>query len=213
MLRSLLPTLSSACLALIILFPTVCYGEDAEKLCPLPKGAVWTYKVERLSVSEGIKVTRKDAVVMSSEGGYRGKGTYTVMKWREFGKDHIIHVEYIGSKLKINAQKKKIFESFDFAAKKKVGAFKKLTGSIEVGQTILVKKAESIKTIAGKYTAIPVVIVRKDVGLKVQKTIWFAKGVGPVKMIESVTKDGGLSVNTYELETVLNIAKPKGSGK
>ncbi|MDF1666486.1 MAG: hypothetical protein P1V97_32355 [Planctomycetota bacterium] len=213
MLRLLTPTLSSVCLALLILSPSISAAEDAQKLCPLPKGAVWTYKVERMTVSSGIKVTRKDAVVMSSQGGFRGKGTYTVLKWREFGKDHVIHVEFVGSKLKVNASKKKIFDSFDFANKKKLGSFKKLTAKIETGQTIQVKKAESIKTNAGQYTAIPVVIITKDVGLTVEKTLWFAKGVGPIKMVESITKDGGLSVNTYELESFIKAGKASGPGK
>lgn len=213
MLRSCSFMLFSVCLALLSLSPSISEAQEAQKLCPLPKGAVWTYKVERLTVSSGIKVTRKDSVVMSSEGGFRGKGTYTVMKWREFGKDHAIHVEYVGSKLKVNASKTKIFASVDFANKKKVGAFKKLTAKIETGQTIQVKADESVKTSAGKYTATPIVIVTKDVGLTVEKTIWFAKGVGPVKMIESITKDGGLSINTYELESFMKAGKGTGPGK
>ena len=207
------PTLILCFLAATALTANLCYGEDAQKLCPLPKGAIWTYKVERLTVSAGIKVTRKDSVVLSSKGGYRGKGTYTIMKWREYGKDHIIHVEFVGSKLKINAKEPKVFHSLDFANRKKVGAFKKLTGKIETGQTIEVKKDEAVKTTAGKYTATPVHVITKDVGLKIEKTIWYAKGVGPVKMVESVTKDGELSINTYELDSFIKPGQKAGSKK
>jgi hypothetical protein len=195
---------------LSLLVPGLCFAEDS--LCPLSVGTRWEYQVERLRLSEGIKIKRKDKVVMACQGA-RDKTAFSKILWRENGKDHALFVQVEGAKITVKGEQSKIFVTVDFANKKLLGKFDKLGKNIFRGRTLKVGLAKVLKTKIGKLKATPVLLVIKNVGLIREKTIWFAPGVGPVRMIETIRTSDGFSKNTYELLKFTSpAAAPKKAG-
>ncbi|MBI4612306.1 MAG: hypothetical protein HY720_01725 [Planctomycetes bacterium] len=53
-----------------------------------------------------------------------------------------------------------------------------------------VGESETVEVPAGRYEALPVRCTVKTAGVTIQTTVWYARGVGPVKIAESVVVGG-----------------------
>jgi len=158
---------------------------SAQSYLPLADGQRWVYtSLEEVSVGGGVKTKKESTaqLVVVEATEVDGRTAY-ILGWKNHGERQVVSVE--GDVIVVHrGNKERLLLPADFAnpaaSEKRVRI-----GDLEV-QEHQVGKAETVETPAGTYEAVPVSAVVKAAMTEVRSTVWYARGVGPVKLVEAV---------------------------
>jgi hypothetical protein len=183
--------------AAVILFSLVNSQAGAQDAAPgswlvAKKDYKLEYSVEKVVQSVVSRVVKKETASLVCEGEQK-IGSKIESKiwlryiWRQEEETKVLdaQADEKGLRLRSDDEEEEIFIVFD-SVKKTVGE----GGSVSVGGVTSVAgkvgEMTKVETEAGTFDALPVTIEVKSVATQVIKTVWYARGVGPVKMVEEV---------------------------
>lgn len=159
------------------------------------------YSVEKFVQSVVSKVVQKETASLVCEGEQKiGSKVWLRYIWRQEDETKVLdaQADSEGLRLRSDDEEEEIFIVFD-SVKKTVGA----GDSVSVGGVTSVSgkvgEMTKVETEAGTFDALPVTIEVKSVATQVIKTVWYARGVGPIKMVEEVKAPASLTKTTCVL--------------
>ena len=172
----------------------------AQSYLPLADGQRWVYT----SLAEGaagnaVKTTKESPaqLVLVEATQVEGRTAY-ILGWKNHGERQVVSVD--GDAIVVHrGNKERLLLPADFANPTSSEQRVRI-GDLQV-QDHTVGKAETVETPAGTYEAVPVSAVVKAAMTEVRSTVWYARGVGPVKFVEAVKAPASSVTRTLLLQS------------
>jgi len=173
---------------------------------PLSEGATWTYTIRKTAHVGGMKVAKEGAATLTCKSTEKVEGVaFWVLAWEETtGKDTdrcTIWLREDGDRIVFARTDSDHTPLLPVDFSKKEGRVKVRSGRDEIEVASAVGDEEEIETTAGTFKAVKVVSTSAAGGAKVTRTVWYAKGTGPVKVVKVSDTAGVTADKEYVLKS------------
>lgn len=197
----------SSAVVLVVFAASLSFAGDDDSYLPTSNGRTWTYEVRKVAMVGGIVSAKKKGTVTCKCSGHEtldGK-SYAILEWKGEADEHydlriLVRADEGAVWVAKPSSRELLVVPADFKKRKVHVEVKGDDGTVTVDSRTSTTE-EELETPAGKFKCLKVEAEISATGnIVAKRTVWYAKGVGIVKVVKSADVAGGVGA---ERELVL----------